>query len=97
MSKTFRYRQITREIMATMSDHQESDHFSYERTWGEIESMLHQAEQKMNSWVMEYYVAKAHNDREGMKDAARNKKALEGVIKTLRWTLGDKEISHPLE
>jgi len=32
-----------------------------------------------------------------MKDAARNKKALEGVIKTLRWTLGDKNVPHPLE
>jgi hypothetical protein len=31
-----------------------------------------------------------------MKDAARNKKALEGVIKTLRWTLGDKNIKNPL-
>ena len=28
---------------------------------------------------------------------ARNFKALEGVIKTLRWTLGDKSITHPLE
>jgi len=28
---------------------------------------------------------------------ARNFKALQGVIKTLRWTLGDKNIKHPLE
>ena len=27
--------------------------------------------------------------QEGMKEAARNHKALEGVIKTLRWTLGE--------
>ena len=28
---------------------------------------------------------------------ARNFKALQGVIKTLRWTLGDRQIEHPLE
>jgi hypothetical protein len=32
-----------------------------------------------------------------MKDAVRNYKALEGVIKTLKWTLGDVSIDTPLE
>jgi hypothetical protein len=32
-----------------------------------------------------------------MREAARNKKALEGVVKTLRWVLGDKNVDHPLE
>jgi hypothetical protein len=32
-----------------------------------------------------------------MKEAARNKKALEGVIKTLKWTLGEMGIDTPLE
>jgi len=27
----------------------------------------------------------------------RNYKALEGVVKTLRWALGDKSVEHPLE
>ena len=27
----------------------------------------------------------------------RNYKALEGVIKSLRWVLGDKDVNHPLE
>ena len=27
----------------------------------------------------------------------RNYKALEGVVKALRWTLWDKDIEHPLE
>ena len=31
-----------------------------------------------------------------MKEAARNKKALEGVVKSLRWCLGDKDVEHPL-
>jgi len=32
-----------------------------------------------------------------MKDAARNKKALDGVIKTLQWTLGYPGVVHPLD
>lgn len=80
-----------------MSDHQDSEHFSYERNWEEIEDMLYQAERKMNSWVMTYHRAVGVDNRKVMKEAARNKKALEGVVKTLRWVLGDKDIPHPLE
>jgi len=83
--------------MGTMSDHQESEHFAYNRTWEDIERMLGRAEAKINYWTTEFHMAKAVNDRVRMKDAARNKKALEGVVKTLRWTLGDKNIVHPLE
>ena len=36
-------------------------------------------------------------DRDGMKEAARNHKALDGVIKTLRWTLGEEGVDHPLD
>lgn len=80
-----------------MNDHQDSEHFSYERNWEEIEDMLYQAERKMNSWVMAYHQAVGVDNRKVMKEAARNKKALEGVVKTLRWVLGDKDIPHPLE
>jgi len=80
-----------------MSDHQDSEHFSYERNWEEIEDMLHQAERKINGWVMAYHKAVDVGNRKVMKEAARNKKALEGVVKTLRWVLGDKDIPHPLE
>tara|TARA_R110002012_G_scaffold319529_1_gene540514 strand:- start:9467 stop:9718 length:252 start_codon:yes stop_codon:yes gene_type:complete len=83
--------------MATMSDHLDSEHFSYARTWDEIENMLHKAERKQNYWITLFHKAKRDDDKSLMKECARNKKALEGVIKTLRWTLGDKEISHPLE
>ena len=44
-----------------------------------------------------FYEARKRGDKSIMKEAARNKKALEGVIKTLRWTLGDIDVSHPLE
>jgi len=83
--------------MGTMSDHQESEHFAYNRTWEDIERMLRKAEAKQNYWISEFYMARSLNDRRRMKEAARNKKALEGVIKTLRWTLGDKNVEHPLE
>lgn len=83
--------------MATLSDHQDSDLFSYERTWDEIETMLAKAETKRNQWLIIYERAKANGNRKQMLISARNSKALEGVIKTLRWTLGDKNIEHPLE
>ncbi len=79
-----------------MSDHQDTDHFSYNKSWEDIESMLDKAERKMNTWISVFYEAQRRNDKRVMKDAARNKKALEGVIKTLRWVLGDKNIKNPL-
>jgi hypothetical protein len=83
--------------MATMSDHLESEHFSYGRTWEDIEIMLGKAERKQNQWVTLFHKARSEDDKNLMKECARNKKALEGVVKTLRWTLGDKDITHPLK
>tara|TARA_A100001201_G_C4091433_1_gene202228 strand:+ start:1683 stop:1934 length:252 start_codon:yes stop_codon:yes gene_type:complete len=82
--------------MAEMSDHQDSEHFTYDRNWEEIENMLDAAERMQNKWINRFYEAQVRGDRRTMKDCARNKKALEGVIKTLRWVLGDKDIKHPL-
>lgn len=82
--------------MAEMSDHQDSEHFTYDRNWEEIENMLDAAERMQNKWINRFYEAQVQGDRRTMKDCARNKKALEGVIKTLRWVLGDKNIKHPL-
>ena len=83
--------------MGQLSDHQETDSFSYERSWEEIEQMLDAAEKVQNKWIMTFYTAKEEDDKELMREAARNKKALEGVIKPLRWCLGDKKIKHPLK
>tara|TARA_B100001115_G_scaffold18845_1_gene13491 strand:- start:750 stop:989 length:240 start_codon:yes stop_codon:yes gene_type:complete len=69
---------------------------NHNRDWEEIESMLEQAEQRMNTWIHVFFQAKKINDRATMMDAARNKKALEGVIKTLKWVLGEEGIEHPL-
>ena len=79
-----------------MSDHQDTNHFTYSHSWAGIESMLDRAERKMNTWISVFYEAERRSDKKIMKDAARNKKALEGVIKTLRWVLGDIRIEDPL-
>ena len=70
---------------------------TYDRTWEEIEAMLGRAERMMTVWNGLFEDCRQRGDRQGMKDAVRNYKALEGVIKTLKWTLGDVSIDTPLE
>ena len=67
--------------------------FTYNRTWTEIHAMLEKAEKKQN---MHYTKMQKASNKETM-DHMRNYKALEGVVKALRWTLADKDIEHPLE
>lgn len=69
---------------------------TYERTWDEIEDMLTQAEARIKQWKEWFVQCQEDGDREGMKEAARNYKALEGVLKTLKWTLGEVGVGHPL-
>ena len=80
-----------------LSDHQDSEHFSYERTWEEIELMLEKAETVRNNWEFNFYKHKEMGDKKYAIKCLRNMKALEGVIKTLRWCLGDIKIEHPLD
>lgn len=82
--------------MGLLSDHQESVVRSYDRTYEEIEAMLDKAERKRNHWKIVFERAKKAGNYEVIKEAARNSKALEGVIKTLKWTLGEKGIDNPL-
>jgi len=79
--------------MMSMTAHTEP---SYERTWDEIEEMLNQAIHTRNTWIARFERAKQIQDRQVMKDAARNCKALEGVIKTLKWTIGTPGVGDPL-
>ena len=51
----------------------------------------------MHQWKEWYGMCKDENDKPGMKEAARNHKALQGVVKTLKWTLGEEGISDPLD
>ena len=80
-----------------MSESSTAPFRSYERTWDEIEKMLQRAEIKRMKWKDWFRECRKNGDREGMKEAARNHKALDGVIKTLKWTLGEEGISDPLE
>ena len=69
--------------------------FTYDRTWKDIETMLDKAERKQN---MHYSQIQRKNlSKKDRLMHMRNYKALEGVIKSLRWVLGDKDVTHPLE
>jgi hypothetical protein len=50
----------------------------------------------MHEWKAWYEMCKDEDDKPGMKEAARNHKALQGVVKTLKWTLGEEGIADPL-
>lgn len=69
--------------------------FTYSRTWEEIENMLEKAEKTLHHHEVKMTEALPKSKRWAYH--ARNFKALQGVIKTLRWTLGDRQIEHPLE
>lgn len=58
--------------------------------------MLNNANQKQRAWKTKFELAKRRDDRTTVKDAARNHKALDGVIKTLKWVLGEEGIDDPL-
>ena len=78
----------------TMSDHQDSEHFMGVRSEEDILDMLDKAERKKN--VHLYHIQSVSTKKRKVYHM-RNYKALEGVVKTLRWCLGDKEVEHPLE
>ena len=69
---------------------------SYDRQWEEIEEMLELAQERADEWHEQYEHCRDNGDREGMLSAARNFKALEGVVKTLKWVLGEQGVDHPL-
>ena len=51
--------------------------------------MLDNAHQTQRAWKTKFELARKRDDRTTVKDAARNHKALDGVIKTLQWVLGE--------
>ena len=85
----------------TMSDHQDSEHFTGLRTENEIELMLDRAERKQNQMLVNLSMIRNYKAlpdiRKTRMHYMRNYKALEGVVKALRWVLGDKDIDRPLE
>ena len=59
--------------------------------------MLMLAIRTQQGWRDAYDIAKETKQRQIALDAARNHKALEGVIKTLRWVLEYPGIGSPLQ
>ena len=80
--------------MGELSDHQDSDLFTYDRSCGEIEQMLFEAELRMNK---HHIAALSAEHKDNQIYHIRNYTALRGVVKTLRWVLGDIKINDPLE
>jgi hypothetical protein len=82
---------------ALMATDEGSPPRSYDRNWDEIEGMLDLAEERAAEWRKWFEECRDKSDREGMMEAARNFKALDGVIKCLKWVLGEQGVNHPLE
>ena len=82
-------------VLLRSGDEKMSNNFTYERTWEEIDAMLNRAEHKKNHHATQV-ANKTLPSKERMFHA-RNYKALEGVCKTLRWCMGDKNVETPLE
>lgn len=73
-----------------MNDHQDSENFSYERTWEEIEDLLNKAEREQNKHLMALQMRKP---KPLLMKHMKNYKGLEGVINALRWVLGDLKVN----
>ena len=80
--------------MGELSDHQDTNLFTYDRSWGEIEDMLNKAELKMNHHEIQAHTSLKKQDK---VYHIRNYKALQGVVQALRWVLGDMKVKDPLE
>lgn len=70
-----------------MNDHQDSENFSYERTWKEIQDLLYDAERKQNHHLL--VLQNMQLTKMEKVQHMRDFKGLQGVIHALRWTLGD--------
>ena len=85
------------DVIRTGSMPSDSANRTYDRSWEEIEGMLNKAIERRAQWKKWFEQCRDDGDREGMKEAARHHKALDGVVKTLRWTLGEVGVDHPLD
>ncbi len=72
-------------------------HRSYDRSWDEIEEMLEFAQERVYEWQEWFESYREKGDREGMKESARKYKALQNVVKTLRWVLGEEGAENPVD
>ena len=72
-----------------MNDHQDSENFSYNRSWDDIETLLYEAEKEQNATFMQMQRCR----RKDRIYYMRKYKGLQGVINGLRWVLGDLKVN----
>lgn len=70
---------------------------TYERTWIEIEELLHEAEIEMNSQRAKLHIRKSQGSKEGEYRVLMKYQRAKGIVDTLRWTLGERGQKSPLE
>ena len=73
-----------------MNDNQDSENFASDKSWDDILRMLDEAEREQNKHYS--LMQRAKNKRKRIEHM-RNYKALEGVITSLRWVLGDLHVT----
>ena len=73
-----------------MNDHQDSENFAYDKSWDDILRMLDEAEREQNK---HYSLMQRVKNKRKRIEHMRNYKALEGVITSLRWVLGDLHVT----
>ena len=69
---------------------------SYGRSREDIEEMIDMVMNRLYFFKRMYFNARNKKDRKAMYLAIRNFKALEGANQALRWSLGEKDVEHPL-
>tara|TARA_R100000152_G_C6753539_1_gene177300 strand:+ start:316 stop:552 length:237 start_codon:yes stop_codon:yes gene_type:complete len=67
----------------------DSEAFTYNRTWEQIEEMLYRLEQRQNRHYMMMQKCKKQDRMYHM----RQYKGLEGAINMARWVLGDRRMT----
>ena len=77
-----------------MSDHQDSENFSYQRTWKEINDMRKACEARQNFHLTKIQSGKLNKKQ--MVQHMRDYKGLQGAIYGLRYALGDLHMSRAM-
>jgi len=72
-----------------MNESRNETNFTYDKTWEDIEEMLYLSEQEQNK----HYTLMQRGKKKDRVYHMRNYKALQGVVTSLRWVLGDFRIT----
>lgn len=69
---------------------------SYDRTWDDIERLLEQALQEMETQRAKFHLRKRSGPKEAKYRALMKYQRAKGIVDTLRWTLGVRGQRSPL-